>query len=317
MTSDQLRFPHEYTSSVNATPLAGRDVLEGHEPPKIALIYDFDKTLSTSNMQDYSFIPGVNSTPAEFWTEVTEFVQREQMDSILGYMYLMIRKSRQADKPIRREDFRALGKDIEYFPGVIDWFARMNAFGIQSGARIEHYIISSGLKEIIEGSKLAHVFKRVYACEFLYDVNGVASWPKVSVNYTGKTQYLFRINKGVLDPSDDVRMNAYTPEDDRPIPFRNMIYLGDGLTDVPCMRLVKDYGGKSIAVAHEGSQAVAEELLINGRVNFVADADYREGSDLDVLIKRIILQMLRADELVDHENHQKSLIGLGADRSEK
>jgi 2-hydroxy-3-keto-5-methylthiopentenyl-1-phosphate phosphatase len=212
------------------------------QKPVLALMYDFDKTLCTKDMQEYTFIPNVGMTPAEFWTESNTLAKERKMDGILAYMYVMLQKAHAARQSIRREDFVKLGKDLEFYPGVEDWFGRINQIGEDLGVKVEHFIISSGLQEIIEGSSIYKYFNKVFACEFLYDENDVACWPKNVVNYTTKTQFLFRINKGVLDISNDDDLNKYTPEDERPVPFRNMIYIGDGLTDVPCMKLVKANG---------------------------------------------------------------------------
>ena len=230
----------------------------------IAIMYDFDKTLSPKDMQEYSFIPQIGMQPKDFWAESNRLSSK--MDSILAYMYLMIDKANANHTPIRRADFVKLGKDIEFFPGVAQWFSMINVFAKESGAKVEHYIISSGLKEIIEGTEIAKAFKEIYACEFYYDQNDVAVWPQMAVNYTTKTQFLFRINKGVSDLSDNVTLNKYVPEDERRIPFRNMIYVGDGLTDVPCMKLVKTNGGKSIAVYPKGKKTKVADLLRHGRV---------------------------------------------------
>ena len=216
--------------------------------PTVAIMYDFDKTLCTKDMQEYTFIPKIGMTAEAFWAEAKALATERKMDGVLTYMYLMLDKSSAAHKSIRRSDFVELGKDLEFFPGVTEWFSRIRRFGDELGVNVEHYIISSGLREIIEGSDIYDAFREVFACEFLYDENEVACWPKNAVNYTTKTQFLFRINKGVLDISDDATLNTYTPEDERPVPFRNMIYIGDGLTDVPCMKLVKINGGYSIAV---------------------------------------------------------------------
>jgi 2-hydroxy-3-keto-5-methylthiopentenyl-1-phosphate phosphatase len=259
--------------------------------PTIALLYDFDKTLCTKDMQEYSFIPKVNMSADEFWREATDLAKTEKMDGVLAYMYLMLRKADSSNRPIKRQDFVDLGKDLELFPGVEDWFERINEAGKQADAKIEHYIISSGLKEIIEGSKIYGAFREVFACEFYYNVNGIACWPKNAVNYTTKTQFLFRINKGVLDISNDNDLNKFTLEEDRPIPFRNMIYIGDGLTDVPCMKLVKINGGHSIAVYQDGRKDKVNELLKAERVDFLTPADYSEGSELDTMVKDMITQM--------------------------
>ena len=225
------------------------------------------------------------------------WLTRKRTDRILAYMHLMLRKAGFADQPIRQEDFIALGEDLEFFPGVEEWFTRINKIGAKMNMAVEHYIISSGLKEIIKGSKIYRHFKEVFACEFLYNASDVACWPKNAVNYTTKTQFLFRINKGVLDISDDQTLNQYTPEDDRPIPFRNMVYIGDGFTDVPCMKLVKVNGGYSIAVYKPGEKQKVEELLLHNRVDFLVPADYRESSELDLLMRDIIRKISLVDSL--------------------
>lgn len=263
----------------------------------VAIMYDFDKTLCTKDMQEYTFIPNVGLTPKDFWTESNQLAKDKKMDAILAYMYLMIEKAHAAKVSIRRDEFVKMGKDLQFFPGVVDWFMRINKIGDELGLSIEHYIISSGLHEIIEGSSIYKEFKDVFACEFLYNENDVACWPKNAVNYTTKTQFLFRINKGVLDISNDNDLNTYTPEDDRPVPFRNMIYIGDGLTDVPCMKLVKINGGYSIAVYQRGKKSKVEDLIINNRVNFIEPADYSEGSDLDKTVNLILSKMAMVNDL--------------------
>jgi len=272
--------------------------------PVAAIMYDFDKTLCTRDMQEYSFIPDLGITSKAFWEE-TGKVASTGMDKILAYMFMMLKKAREVDKPVRRENFVEMGKEIDFFAGVPEWFDRITAYGMEKNVTIEHYIISSGLKEIIEGSQIRDKFRKIYACEFHYDANGAADWPLVSVNYTTKTQFLFRINKGVLDFSDDIALNRFVPEDERPVPFRNMIYIGDGLTDVPCMKLVKTHGGNSIAVYQKGQKQKVEELLVHQRVDFISPADYTVGKDLDELVKRIIDKMAVVNELT--ENHLRQV----------
>ena len=271
--------------------------------PVAAIMYDFDKTLCTRDMQEYSFIPGLGISPKVFWDEAGK-LSAAGMDKILAYMYLMLKKSRDVDNPVRRENFTGLGKDIDFFPGVLDWFSRINAYGKERNITVEHYIISSGLKEIIRGSAINDRFRKIYACEFHYDANGVADWPQVSVNFTTKTQFLFRINKGALDFSDDDALNRYVPEDERPVPFRNMIYIGDGLTDVPCMKLVKTNGGHSVAVYQKGQKNKVEDLLIHKRVDFISLADYSPDQELDRLVKRIIDRMSVVNDLVESHLRQ-------------
>lgn len=274
----------------------------------IALMYDFDKTLCTKDMQEYTFIPNVGLTAREFWDEATLLAKTKKMDSILAYMHVMLEKAHIAKTGIRRSDFVEMGKDLKFFPGVEGWFGRMNALGSELGIGIEHYIISSGLREIIEGSGIFNEFREVFACEYLYDENDVACWPKNVVNYTTKTQFLFRINKGVDDLSDDVSVNRYVPEENRRIPFRNMIYIGDGLTDVPCMRLVRLLGGYSVAVYRKGKQKLVEDLLSDGRVNFIEPADYSEGSRLDKTMSNVIRSIAQTDFLENYSNSQKAAL---------
>ena len=274
----------------------------------IALMYDFDKTLCTKDMQEYTFIPNVGLTAREFWDEATLLAKTKKMDSILAYMHVMLEKAHIAKTGIRRSDFVEMGKDLKFFPGVEGWFSRMNALGNELGIGIEHYIISSGLREIIEGSGIFNEFREVFACEYLYDENDVACWPKNVVNYTTKTQFLFRINKGVDDLSDDVSVNRYVPEENRRIPFRNMIYIGDGLTDVPCMRLVRLLGGYSVAVYRKGKQKLVEDLLSDGRVNFIEPADYSEGSRLDKTMANVIRSIAQTDFLENYSNSQKAAV---------
>ena len=218
------------------------------QQPIVAFLYDFDKTLCTTDMQDYAFIPSLGMTPAEFWAEANGFGQRNRMDGILAYMYTMLREAARRNRPFTRADLVEKGRSIVLFPGVEDWFRRINAFGAGQGVQVEHYIISSGLREIIEGSSISQEFKEIYASEFYYDESGVPVWPKLAVNFTAKTQFVYRINKGVLDVSNDRDLNASMPDDSKRVPFTNMIYMGDGLSDVPCMKMMRAYGGQAIAV---------------------------------------------------------------------
>ena len=277
--------------------------------PIIALLYDFDKTLCTTDMQNYAFIPSLGMTPAEFWRIANDFGRDNHMDGLLAYMYTMIDQCRKRGIRLDREYLIRCGRDIQLFPGVTDWFARINAFGAEQGVEIEHYVLSSGLREIIEGSGISHEFKKVYACEFLYDEEGLASWPKLDVNFTNKTQFIYRINKGVLDVSDDRTLNSSMPDDSKRVPFTNMIYIGDGLSDVPCMKMMRSYGGQAIAVYQDSNRQGVEELLGSRRVDFIFPADYREGTDLDLTVKNIIRRMAIADALAEENARQFRRIG--------
>lgn len=278
---------------------------EENKMAKIALMYDFDKTLCGKDMQEYSFIPSVGMTANDFWDEANKISVKSNMDRILAYMLLMIKLAKKNEVEITKESFNKLGKDVVLLKGVKTWFKRINDYGKSLGVEVEHYIISSGLAEIINGTSIAKEFKRVYACEFHYNNSGNADWPQQVVNYTTKTQFIFRISKGVLDTMDDKRLNSYTKASERTIPYRNMIYIGDGLTDVPCMTVVKDRGGESIAIYHRGEKQTAEKLLREKRVTFMCKADYSQDSQLESIVKKIIKKMAITDEL--EKLHQEQL----------
>lgn len=279
--------------------------------PVIAFLYDFDKTLCTTDMQDYAFIPSLGMTPAEFWAEANGFGREHRIDGVLAYMYIMLREAERKNLPFTREDLVEKGRGIELFPGVADWFGRINAFGETQGVQVEHYVISSGLREIIEGSSISGEFKEIYASEFYYDEAGRPVWPKLAVNFTAKTQFVYRINKGVLDVSDDKTLNDSMPDDSKRVPFPNMIYMGDGLSDVPCMKMMRAYGGQAIAVYQSSNRAGVEDLLAKKRVDFIFPADYREDRALDATVKNIIRKIAVADRL--WEENLRQLRRLGAD----
>ena len=250
------------------------------QEPKItaALIYDFDGTLAPGNMQEYDFIPAVGQSNREFWNDANSLAEEQDADMTLTYMAKMLEAARSRKLSLRREAFQESG--------------RINAYAAARGVRVLHYINSSGLKEMIEGTPIAPEFRKIYACSFLYDVDGIAYWPGVAVNYTNKTQFIFKINKGVESVSDCKLVNQYIEERERPVPFSRMIYVGDGTTDIPCMRLVKNFGGHSIAVYNPASAKVGRKdlasLIRDNRVNHVCAADYTEGSEIDRLVKLII-----------------------------
>ena len=271
----------------------------------IAIMYDFDKTLCAKDMQEYTFIPNLGMDAKSFWNEANQVREENKMDQVLTYMYLMFKKMIDNNRSLKRNYLNDMGKEIELFPGVDGWFKRINEYGKEKGMIIEHYIISSGLKEIIEGTKIGKEFKEIYASEFFYNEDGNAMWPKIAVNYTNKTQFLNRINKGVLDISDDDGLNKKMIDDERRIANTNMIYIGDGFTDVPCMKLTKDGGGVSIAVYTEKNQKNAEDLFYDGRINYMVVADYSEGSQIDKIIKKTIDAMAIRTELKNIGNLQR------------
>ncbi len=267
-------------------------------PLKTALIYDFDGTLARGNMQEVTFIPSVGMETGDFWTAADELTRSADGDNILMYMQLMLQRARENGQPITRKTLRDHGEDVKLFDGLKadltgkGWFDRINAVGAKYGLEIEHYIISAGLEEMIEGCPIRDAFHHVFASKFVYDEKGVAIWPAVGVNYTTKTQYLFRINKRVLNHWEHERINKFMADDVRPVPFERMIFLGDGDTDVPTMKMMHTKGGFSIAVYDprnsERDQQKIYGLISEDRVNFVAAADYREGSALDLIVKGLI-----------------------------
>ena len=257
----------------------------------MAIAYDFDGTLAPGNMQEYDFVPALGMTSKEFWNEASELESSHKADRILAYMRLMIQKAGAKGVPIRKDDFARYGSSIELFEGVESWFSRMNKYALAKNVDLKHYIISSGIREMIEGTPIAKEFHSIFASSFIYDHHGVAVWPALAINYTTKTQYLFRINKGSLDVCDHTQINKYIPDNERPLPFENMIFIGDGETDIPSFRLVKEQRGHAIAVYKPRATKAKEqtqELVTQGRVNFVAPACYTPGSDIDVMVRAII-----------------------------
>ncbi|MBQ0123512.1 MAG: haloacid dehalogenase-like hydrolase [Bacteroidales bacterium] len=271
--------------------------------PIVALIYDFDGTLSPGNMQEFGFIQAIGQTPEEFWAKSNLVPSGQEVSSILSYMKLMIEEAKANNISLTRDSFVSFGKKIKLFEGVREWFSIINEYGSRHGVIVEHYINSSGQTELIEGTPIAKEFKKIFACSFWYDENGVAVWPAVAVDYTGKTQYLFKIAKGILDISDATKVNESQAEDEKPVPFCNMIYLGDGTTDIPCMKIVKMFGGNSIAVFDKGNRHkidTARTLLAQDRVNFICEADYRKGGEIYKVVTKIINK-------IKAENDYKSL----------
>lgn len=254
--------------------------------PIVAIMYDFDKTLSTTDMQNYSFIPMLGMTPEEFWGATGEFSNKTGCERILSYMYMMIKKSRECGIKLTREVLRENGKNIKYHPGVTTWFDRINAYGNSKGIKVEHYLVSSGTKEILEGCSIYDKFTKVYGCEFLYE-NGVPVWPKLAINYTQKTQFFFRIAKGVVDIKDDNSVNEKIKGSLR-IPYSNIVYIGDGMTDVACMTLVNKNHGYSIGVYTDSNREQVDQIRNDKRCRFVVKADYSQDKDMEKVLKLII-----------------------------
>ena len=258
--------------------------------PVLAVCYDFDKTLTPDDMQAQGYIQSVGYNVAEFWKETDQLAHEHGMDSNLAYMYKMVREA-EGNLILNRQALMDYGAKVQLFPGVETWFRRLREFGKEQGVIVEHYIISSGLKEMIEGTVMAKNgdFERIYASSFYYNERGLAKWPAQAINYTNKTQFLFRIEKGTLDINDPA-VNDYFPPDRIRIPFRNMVYIGDSDTDIPCMKLVNSNGGHSIGVYNPdtGNRGKVQKMMSDRRIRYYAPADYSEGSELEELLKKII-----------------------------
>ena len=258
--------------------------------PVLAICYDFDKTLSPDDMQAQGYIQSVGYDVQKFWDESNDLAKANDMDNNLAYMWKMVQES-EGRMVFNKEKLAEYGAKVKLFDGVEDWFERIRAYGKTRNVIVEHYIISSGLKEMIEGTKMARAgaFEKIYASSFYFNDRGVAKWPAQVINYTSKTQFLFRIEKGVLDINDP-GVNAYFSPEEIRVPFRNMVYIGDSDTDIPCMKLVNTYGGHSIGVYDPATQNKKKvyKMMHDKRIRYYAPADYTERSELDLLVKAII-----------------------------
>lgn len=270
------------------------------DKPVLAICYDFDKTLSPSDMQAQGYIQSVGYDETdEFWNKSNQLASSNDMDQNLAYMYMMVTEA-DGSIVVNKKNLASYGEKVELFAGVEDWFDRINEYGKKAGVIVEHYVISSGLKEMIEGTSIArkNVFEKIYASSFYYNEKGAAKWPSQVVNYTNKTQFLFRIEKGTLDINDPAVNDSFAPNEIR-VPFRNMVYVGDSDTDIPCMKLVNSYGGSSIAVYNPSTKdkTKAYKMIRENRIKYFAPADYTDGSELDTLVKAIIDKTATSEKL--------------------
>lgn len=269
------------------------------DKPVLAICYDFDKTLSPDDMQAQGYIQSVNYDIKQFWQESNSLAEQNDMDQNLAYMYKMVEEA-EGNLLFTREKLAEYGSQVELFPGVLTWFERIRQYGEEKGVIVEHYIISSGLKEMIEGTEIAKngAFEKIYASSFYFNERGVAKWPAQVINYTNKTQFLFRIEKGVLDINDP-GVNEYFEPDKIRVPFRNIVYIGDSDTDIPCMKLVNTYGGYSIGVydCTTNDKKKVYRMINDNRIKYFAPADYTEDSELDELVKKIIDRTVSNEKL--------------------
>ena len=283
--------------------------------PVVAICYDFDKTLSPDDMQAQGYIQSVGYDVPDFWKKSNSLASDNEMDQNLAYMYTMKQES-EGKVLFTKEKLAEYGASVQLFPGVEQWFERIREYGKSQGVIVEHYIISSGLKEMIEGTSVAKAgaFEKIYASSFYYNEKGVAVWPAQVVNYTNKTQFLFRIEKGVLDINDSAVNESFSPEEMR-VPFRNIVYIGDSDTDIPCMKLVTSYGGHSIGVynAESKDKTKVYKMMRDGRIKYFAPADYREGTELDLLVKAII-NRTAANEALEALHYKYKIERIKADK---
>lgn len=259
------------------------------KPTKVAMIYDFDETLSVTYMQDYILIPSLGMKPGTFWKKANQWSRDNCADQVTGSMYYFFKTAKEKGIKLTRQFFCEAAKSITYFDGVEEWFDHINEYGKKLDLQIEHYIVSSGYEEIIAGASIRKHFTDVFGCSYAFGEDGTPVWPARVVNYSTKTQYLSKINKG-LGKLEDRAVNEFMPDEERPIPFRRMIYFGDGMTDIPSMKLTKQRGGSAIAVYQPKSKHKqnAIKLLSDDRVNFALPADYREGKQIDIVVKTIL-----------------------------
>ncbi len=265
----------------------------------LAICYDFDKTLSPTDMQAQGFIQSIGYDVENFWKESNKLASDNEMNQNLAWMFMMSKGSH-GKFIFNKDTLKEFGTKVELFPGVKTWFERINKYGEEHGVEVEHYIISSGLKEMIEGTVIADKFKKIYASSFYYDSDGVAIWPAQVVNYTDKTQFLFRIEKGVLDVNDQ-QVNTFFKQNELRVPFRNMVYIGDSDTDIPCMKLVNTNGGHSIGVynSETNDKSKVFKMLSENRIKYFAPADYSENSKLEQLILKII-DRTKSNEILEN-----------------
>ncbi len=274
--------------------------------PVLAVCYDFDRTLTPGDMQAQGFIQSVGEDVNEFWRQSNKLAVENDMDMNLAYMLTMVKKAK-GKFYVTRRALNEYGAKIELYRGAEEWFGRIDEYGRERGICVEHYIISSGLKEMIEGTAIARHFKKIYASAFCYDEDGVPVWPAQAINYTNKTQFLFRIEKGCLDINDHEGVNEYIRPEELRVPLRNVVYIGDSDTDIPCMKLVNSYGGHAIGVfdPEKKNKQKVFRLMANNRIRYFAPADYSEGGELDGLLKAVIDKTAAYEKL--EERHVENL----------
>jgi hypothetical protein len=285
----------------------------------IAIVYDYDQTLSPSYMQDETVFPAFGINSESFWRRCSELVRDNGYDNELAYMKVLL-DTLGMDRPTNA-DLKSLGQKLNFYKGIPEMFEQfrnglLTEEQLSYGISVEHYVISSGLKVLIDGSRLQPYVRAIFGCEFDVDEQDRITFPKRVISHTQKTQYLFRINKGLLDVTQDV--NDHMDAAIRPIPFPNMIYLGDGPTDVPCFTVMKKNGGEAIAVynpddpARVGFKKCYQLSTHADRVKHIAPADYRPKTHLRMLLEEMVEEI--AGRIVAQ---RKSAVEIGTVRAPK
>ena len=278
--------------------------------PIVALIYDFDGTLAPGNMQEYDFLKAIGITdPSKFWNANTAFKKHHDASEVLSYMRLMLDESQKHNIPIKRGVFSEYGATLPLHRGVEKWFDLINEVGTLMGFQIKHYINSSGLQEIIEGTSIYPKFEAVYACRYMYNDKEEAIWPAVAVDFTQKTQFMYMIHKGVKKVSDNNDINKHIDEEEKPMPFHHMIYLGDGLTDIPCMKMLKQYGGHSIAIYQEEKEQQKNQkphticdLVERNICDFACEANYEKNGPIYSIVVSILEKIASQDKYIQTQS---------------
>ena len=257
---------------------------------KVALVYDFDGTLAPGDMQEYGYLEAIGYPDAKvFWKHCADLAAESDAGGILMSQGELLHEALRHGVHPTRQLFQHYGANVPFFPGVETWFQQINDYGSSLNLNVKHFVVSSGIKEIIEGTSIAKEFEQIYACTYLYNDKGEAYWPAISVDYSSKVQFLSKISKGIREAGDSVRVNQFMSNDERAIPFERIIYLGDGQTDVPSMHVVRESRGQSIAVySNDDKQRLARTLLEDGRVNYACPADYTETGQLQRVVKHIL-----------------------------
>jgi len=267
----------------------------------LAIIFDFDETLVEESTS--ALIERLNIDVNNFWSEEVKKLLDEDWDPIPAYMYKLLEYSLQyEDKKITKELLQKHAGDLKYKPGVPEFFDKIKQAvnNIDSQVNLQFFIISSGIGEIIKNSKIAHNFTDIWASDFEYNKkDGQIIFPKKVLSFTDKTRYIFQISKGMYGEKfrgQPYIVNQKVEENSYHIPIKNMIYIGDGLTDIACFSLINKYNGSTFAVydaSNTQAHGKAWQFIKDKRVNNLLSANFTEGSDLYNNILMALNEMIK------------------------